>query len=289
MENFIVLLELQIREFLDKANAGEATLSDEIVDQFAEDCKTAIRRQFDKRRGYSVRMSGLGRPVCQQKMERDGYEEEKSYNDILRFLFGDVVEAIVMAVMRGAGVNIVDTQTKVTTKIGDRDIDGTLDVAITDEHGGTKVWDIKSASDYSFTNKFSKGYRAIESDDPFGYIMQGHLYAEGYQAPFGGWIAVNKSSGEIAIVEADYVEEEHVAELDKAKQILKKLEGPVHKKPPYDSIEEKGTRNRLLPKPCTFCGFKKHCWKNLELHPKVTSRAKFPPQVWYTKLVDRGV
>jgi hypothetical protein len=287
MENFTVLLELQIREFLDRANAGKASLSDEIIEQFAEDCKQAIQRQFSKKREYSVRMSGLGRPICQQKMERDGYEEEKSYNDVLRFLFGDVVEAITMAVMRGAGVDIADTQTKVTTNIGDSEIAGTLDVAITDEHGLPKVWDIKSASDYSFTNKFSKGYRAIEADDVFGYIMQGHLYAEGYQAPFGGWIAVNKSSGEIAIVEADYTEEEHEAELKRAKDILKKLDGPIHKRPPYDSIEEKDTRNRLMPKPCTFCGFKKHCWKNAEFHPKVTSRAKFPPQVWYTKLVDK--
>jgi hypothetical protein len=72
--------------------------------------------------------------------------------------------------MRGAGVDIADTQTKVTTNIGDSEIAGTLDVAITDEHGSPKVWDIKSASDYSFANKFAKGYRAIEADDVFGYI-----------------------------------------------------------------------------------------------------------------------
>ena len=46
------------------------------------------------------------------------------------------------------------------------------------------------------------GYEKIKEDDPFGYIMQGHLYGEATGLPFGGWIVVNKSSGEIAVVEA---------------------------------------------------------------------------------------
>ena len=41
------------------------------------------------------------------------------------------------------------------------------------------------------------------------------------------------------------------------------------------------TGNKLLAKPCTFCGFRQHCWPKAKLHPKVTSRAKVKPEIWY--------
>ena len=31
-------------------------------------------------------------------------------------------------------------------------------------------------------------------------------------------------------------------------------------------------------------GYKKHCWPNAEMHPKITSRAKAKPIIWYSKL-----
>ena len=52
------------------------------------------------------------------------------------------------------------------------------------------------------------GYDVIKEDDPFGYIMQGYLYSESQGKPFGGWIAINKSSGEWDFVEAPADQEE---------------------------------------------------------------------------------
>jgi hypothetical protein len=46
----------------------------------------------------------------------------------------------------------------------------------------------------------------------------------------------------------------------------------------------KETGNKVLPSMCGFCGYKKHCWPNAELHQKVTSRAKVRPMTWYSKL-----
>ena len=54
-------------------------------------------------------------------------------------------------------------------------IKGTLDVII-DENGTKKVWDIKSASPYSFDHKFGNGYDKIKEDDAFGYIVQASVY-----------------------------------------------------------------------------------------------------------------
>ena len=92
-----------------------------------------------------------------------------------------------------------------------------------------KVWDIKSASDYAYKSKFTgyEGYEGIKKDDPFGYVMQGFLYSEAVGMPFGGWIVVNKSSGEVAVVEVpDWCQEDKEEYLEEAKRRVKLLTDP---------------------------------------------------------------
>ena len=56
----------------------------------------------------------------------------------------------------------------------------------------------------AYQNKFGEfgGYQKVKDDDPFGYVVQGFSYAEGENMPFGGWIVMDKSSGEITVCEA---------------------------------------------------------------------------------------
>ena len=53
--------------------------------------------------------------------------------------------------------------------------------------------------------------------------------------------------------------------------------------------QEVRTGNKLLPKPCTMCGFKAHCWKDAVLHDRITSKAKQPPQAWYSRLKKKAL
>lgn len=294
-----MLTLVEIQDFLQKAGRGEIDSSrlEPLIEQFGEDCKAAMRKQFSSRDDYRIRMSGVGRPLCQQQLEKKGMKQDVGYNDIMRFLLGDLVEAVAIMVMKSVGVNIVDEQRKCTVKLAGQDINGTLDV-ILDIDGEEKVWDIKSASPWSFANKFSGrgGYDAIKEDDPFGYIMQGHLYGEAEGKPFGGWIVIDKSSGEWDFVEAPQDQsKDRETYLKDAHDRVDKLVNDAPFKVPFESVPEtytvKGqkieTGNRLLPKVCSFCSFKEHCWKNVEYAPKVTSRAKFKPNAWYTKIVKR--
>lgn len=292
---------LEVQDFLQKAGRGEIDSSrlDDLVEAFGEDCKAAIRKQFSRNSEYSIRMSGIGRPLCQQQLEKGGMKQDVAYNDIIRFLIGDLVEAAAVFVMKGAGLNVVAEQERCTLDIADTTVKGTLDI-ILEEDGIEKVWDIKSTSPWSFENKFSGrgGYDVIKEDDPFGYIMQGYLYSESQGLPFGGWIAINKSTGEWDFVEAP---EEQTADREEyMKEAARRVDAIVTGakfKVPFTSVPEayteKGvkheTGNRLMPKTCTFCSFKEHCWKNAVLHPKVTSKAKSKPMAWYTKLVKKEV
>ena len=289
---------LNIQDFLEKAVRGEVTLPKQLVDEFKTACGKAVEKQFSRQKDAQerIRMSGLGRPVCQQQLNMRGQPKQSSYNDVMRFLFGDLVEAVAMLVMKASGVKVIGEQQPCELVLDGELIRGTLDV-ILDEEGELKVWDIKSASPYSFDYKFKKGYDTIKEDDAFGYIMQGHLYGESKNLPFGGWIVINKSSGERAVVPApeDQMEERKQLILE-ANDIVKRIKSNKFKipfTPEWETYRVSGetvrTKNKLMPKMCTFCEYKSHCWSKASYQPKITSRAKSPPNVWYTTYAQKSL
>jgi hypothetical protein len=289
-----MLAEVQVKNFLQAATRGEAVLSPSVVEEFARDCQEALEKQFNRNPEWRIRMSGLGRPMCQQIHGRDGKDEEMTYNALLRFLIGDLVECAVMAILKGAGVKITEAQGACQLDIGGEHVQGTLDLIIDDPVDGEKVWDVKSASPYSYAQKFSKGYDNLKNDDPFGYLMQGYLYSEAKGKDFGGWIVVDKSSGEIQFVQApDDQKDDRDHYLEEAGKVIEALMSNfTYKKPPMEPEDETYTLNgkkvltgnKLLNKSCTFCGYRKYCWPNAEQHGKVTSKARSKPMAWYHTL-----
>ena len=297
-----MLTLLKIQDYLLKAGQGDVKVSLPNLSQFAADCEESARKQLSRERGdFRIRMSGLGRPLCQQVLEKHGIKEEMNYNALFRFFFGDLTEAALMLVMREAGVDIVDFQKAVDLTIDGVLVKGTLDVIIRDELGQEKVWDVKSASDWAYKYKFTGmgGYDKLKEDDPFGYVMQGFLYAESVGLPFGGWIVVNKSDGQVAMVDVpDWSEDDKAEYLEDAKKRVRFLSNPEVKpfkpyKPEAETYRRDGviidTGNKLLPRECNLCGYRYHCWPNAILHNRVTSRAKNPPQVWYSVLKKKSI
>lgn len=286
---------------MERASRGEVSIPPEAVLDFADSCRDSVTTQLNKQRQYKIRMSGLGRPLCQQLLEKKGVEQEVQYNMLFRFLFGDLVEAIAVLVLEQAGVDIIEKQKAVNLNIGGTNVSGTLDLIIRDEFGQDKVWDVKSASEWAYKFKYTGygGYEKIKEDDPFGYIMQGHLYGEATGLPFGGWIVINKSSGEVTVVEApDWQADDRKEYMADAKERIKVLtDESLEFKVPFKDIfevykqdgQEVRTGNKLLPRPCNMCGYKAHCWKDAVVHDKVTSKAKQPPQVWYSRLKRKSL
>ena len=294
------MLSTLIESFLYDAVRGQGKLSPEIISEFKESCGKALEKQFNETNDWRMRMSGLGKPLCQQQLEKKGKEKEISYNTIIKFLMGDLLEAVAIAVMRGAGINIEKVQEPVELKIGGIKLKGTYDVKI-----DGRVWDIKSASPSNFMGKFGEfgSYNKIKEDDPFGYVMQGHLYGEADNSDFGGWIAINKVTGEFAVCEAPENQQKDRKEiLENANETIKTLKSNKKFEKLYGEITEtyipksgknKGLRietgNTLLESICGYCDFRKHCWPKSTLSEKVTSKAKSKPLVWYNKLKNTEV
>jgi len=294
-----MLTLLRIQDFLDKASRGELDVSPASLEEFEKDCREAAAKQLKReKREWYVRMSGLGRPMCQQMLDRDGVKEEMEYNAVFRFLFGDLTEAAVMLILRESGADIRGAQERCSLHLDGYIVRGTLDLILRDSMGIDRVWDIKSASDWAFKNKWIGGYEKLLDEDPFGYIMQGFLYGEAMGMPFGGWLVVNKSSGEILEVPVpEWHDTDKHKYLEEAKRRVKVLNDPdapfVKFEPEDETYRRQGqiikTGNKILPRVCGFCGYRAHCWPDAILREKVTSQAKNPPKTWYTRLKKKEI
>jgi hypothetical protein len=280
----------KVQQYLGKASKESVKLDKGLVEEFGEACKNALLKQFEdqRRNKFEPRMSNIGRPLCQLQMEAKGVKGEgQPYNVKVRNTFGDVIEALAIFIMKSAGVNIKNEQKKVKYKFNGNEIEGKQDVEI-DE----KIWDIKSASPYSFEKKFGEegGFLEVVKEDSFGYASQGFLYGESQNKKFGGWIAINKSTGEWTVCETPAMIEPHKTEaLKKAKDNLKALKDKVPFKKQYDDIAEtfrgKPTGNRVLGFVCSYCPYKLPCWgSKLQLLQQQQSKGKNPKWVWYTEV-----
>ena len=281
----------KVRVFLEAASKDAVKVSDDLIDQFGEACKESFRKQFTDQRNkeFGLRASNIGRPLCQLQMEKKGVKGEgQPYNAKMRNMFGDIVEQLAIIVMKAAGVDIQSEQKKIKYKpTKDIEINGALDVEI-----DNKVWDIKSASPWSFTNKFGEngGFTTVATDDVFGYTTQGYIYAEGASKPFGGWIVINKSTGEWALTETPLADDEYKDKaLTTAKNNVIALQKNKKFERCYEDEEEyfrkQKTGNRILNNTCGFCPYKFPCWgENLQLLPQQQSQGKNPKWVWYTKV-----
>ena len=280
----------RVQMFLTEANKASVDISSTIVNEFGEACKQAFKKQFTDTREnkFRIRMSSIGRPLCQLQMEKSGAEAEPMpYNAKMRNLFGDLIEASAVAIMKAAGIRIEDLQKEVKLKLGKQTIKGTYDVKIQN-----KIWDIKSASPYSFDHKFGEdgGFDAILKQDTFGYVSQGYLYSNAEKTDFGGWIAINKSTGEWSIAETPLSDSKYSKNaIELAQKNIEALESNAPFKRLFKDEEEffnkKATGNRTLGVECRFCAYKKPCWgKNLQYLPQQQSKALNPKWVWYTEV-----
>jgi hypothetical protein len=312
------LIELQIFQFLQEVSGGSYKVPPSLLEKFGEETKSALKKQLERQpREFSIRGSNIGKPLCVLQREQAGIKGV-SYNSTLQNLYGELVEDTLLFLLYAAGVPIVTEQELVSLEIAGQTINGTLDIVI-DFGNDPRVWDIKSASDWSFKNKFNKSFEEILHGDYFGYTDQLFFYSTARRCKVGGWIVQNKSSGEIRIIEAPDEQrslreaalrrmEEKVSTLSENEQrvVVPAGDPEIGVQRVYDSnntnhldskllqcfepnleyFKKKPTGNLVLHDACTLCEFRFGCWENLQLKPRAKSEAKNPPLIWYTHYED---
>ena len=227
-------------------------LSDKVIDDFGESMKEALRNWSipSPRSSETLRMSNIGRPNRQlwydMKTSR-GEGEQLLPSVFIKFLYGHLLEEVVLLLVRLAGHKVTDEQMNVKVK----GVEGHMDCIIDGE-----VVDIKTASGYAF-KKFKDG--TLREDDPFGYLAQLSGYEEGNGTSNGGFLALNKESGELALYLPEELDKPNIeTKIDRVKRSLKDDTPPELC---YQPIPDGVSGNMKLPRGCMYCRHKLECHK----------------------------
>jgi hypothetical protein len=278
--------ELALHQYMENAANGKSTMSVETIQQVGLDVMGALGRQFgggNKRDEFGLRMSNVGRPTCQLWFDKN--EPEKALplptTFVMNMMLGDIVEAVFKGLLKEAGVEYEDDK-KVTLDLDDdTSVSGTYDIVI-----DGAVDDVKSASNWSYNNKF-ESFDTLRVGDPFGYVSQLAGYAKASGKRAGGWWVVNKANGEFKYVPATGLDVEK--QVERIKETAKTLETNEFKRC-FDAVPEKfrgkETGNMVLDQNCVFCRYRFACWPGLQERPAVASQAKQPKTVAYVSLAD---
>jgi hypothetical protein len=264
-------------------DVSESVDIDECIDQFGERMKDLMRQQFKEQRDDSrkLRMSNIGR---KDRFLWNVYNEVETTEDIqphtyVKFLYGHVIEELLLFLARAAGHTVTDEQKKCKVN----GITGSMDCKI-----DGIVTDVKSASSYGF-KKFQDG--TLAHDDPFGYVAQikGYAASEG-QSEFG-WLAMDKANGHLTYLLYDENDKEtpvyDIISYDVEEHIERLKEVVKQETPPdvcYESVPEGKSGNMKLSVGCSYCQYKKSCWPNVRgflysSGPRYLTEVKHEPKV----------
>jgi len=234
------------------SNGKPANVTEENMDKFLLNIKEAFNSWNNpvREKDGKLRMSVLGKPPRQLWYDRFSPKKTKSYDASLniKFLYGHILEHLLLYLAELTGHKIADQQKKVEID----NIKGHIDATVDGE-----VCDVKSASSFSF-KKFKTG--ELVGDDPFGYHAQLSGYETGMGTNKGGFLVMDKSSGDVCFYKPDELAKPNVPNLIKTLQDTLKSKTPPDRC--YQLSETKGG-NKSLPIGCQFCAHKWECYKDV--------------------------
>lgn len=194
-----------------------------------------------------LRMSNIGKP-CSRSLWYDVNGDDKveslSPETRLKFMIGDIVEALVVYLAKEAGHSVTDQQAEIEME----GIKGHIDCVIDDE-----LVDIKSASSFAM-KKFKNG--TLPNDDPFGYISQISGYGNALGKKRGTFLAFDKSSGELATYTHSQLENTEI----KIKEVKAAVALPEPPDRCFETVKDRQTSRQKLGVNCSYCSHKHTCW-----------------------------
>ena len=209
-----------------------------------------------------LRLSSIGKPCVRQLwygIHAHLHREPLRPATRLKFLYGDLVETMLLELVRKSGHLVEGEQDTILVNgiKGHRDciVDGML-------------LDVKSASSYSFA-KFKNGLQS--EDDAFGYLTQLGSYLLGSRDDSrvtykneAAFLVIDKVSGALCLDRHTFTEED----FDVLNSNIKERKDTLNKKEytpdrGFEAVAEGKSGNFKLGVNCSYCDFKSHCWPEL--------------------------
>ena len=227
-------------------------LEEDTIEQFGESMKQILYDwSHPTPRGKpALRMSNIGRKERQlwYDMKSEGTPERMPPSLFIKFLYGHLLEEIVLFLVKLSGHEVTSEQKEITVS----GIKGHMDCVIDGE-----VVDVKTASGFAF-KKFKDG--TLAEQDAFGYMAQLAGYEEAEGTNKGGFLALNKESGELAMFRPDDFDKPNIKKKISSVKKAVKLKTPPERC--YNPIPDGKSGNMQLPKGCVYCRHKFECHKD---------------------------
>lgn len=231
------------------------------LESFASSLVRHIARRLGSSSGGTrLRLSNIG-SQCRRKLWYAVHHPDKaeplSPAARFKFLFGDILEELLLFLAKEAG-HVVEGQ---QDELDVNGVKGHRDAVI-----DGRVVDCKSASTYSFKKFAANGLR---EDDPFGYIDQlgGYLWASQddplvTDKDVASFLVVDKTLGNIVLDTYPKPEVDYNQKVDDLREMLKQPSPPDRA---FEDVPDGKSGNRKLCTQCSYCDFKSECWPGLRV------------------------
>jgi len=243
-------IDTLVADIYNLVNTGKKKPDQEALFALGSTVMDAVRRQLwmaTSDMPGRLRMSNIGKP-CSRSLWYDVNGDDKveslSPETRLKFMIGDIVEALVIYLAKEAGHSVTEQQAEIEME----GIKGHIDCVIDDE-----LVDIKSASSFAM-KKFKNG--TLPDDDPFGYISQISGYGNALGKKRGTFLAFDKSSGELATYTHSQLENTEI----KIKEVKAAVALPEPPDRCFETIKDRQTGRQKLGVNCSYCSHKHTCW-----------------------------
>lgn len=228
-------------------------ISDEDYKRFGKDMSDALKGWAapQPRPKSGLRMSNIGRPLRRLWYDLNLSQEHQEKIDpptFIKFLYGHLLEVLLLFFVRLSG-HVVSAEQK---EISVEGIKGHMDCVIDGE-----VIDVKTASGYAF-KKFKEG--TLAQNDAFGYLSQLAGYEEAEQTSEGGFLVMNKETGELTTFIPDDLDKPNI--VHKIKEVKKAISLDSPPTRCYNVIAEGVSGNMKLPMGCNYCPHKFTCYSD---------------------------
>lgn len=237
-------------------------LPDELLDWASQEFRRLLKERFASYGdlgGSNLRMSQIGKDIRKLYLENNDHEVKQFPPHMLRvFLYGDIIEILMILMAKAAGHEVSHEQHEVTLN----GVVGHIDCII----DGYLV-DVKSTSGRAF-DKFASG--SIKTgDDPYGYIGQlaGYAQSDELKDLVKGkmaFLAMEKEMGHITTLKVPKMYAPNMAKkIDKIQEALAGNTIPEMCRN-SDPVPASATSpNKKLGPACVYCDYKFTCWDEL--------------------------
>lgn len=229
--------------------------NEENLDAFANNIKDLVRSRLKRYTPPSspLRFSSLGKKNRQLWYEaHPGPKEALLPKTYLKFMYGDVIEQLLLLLVKEASHTVEQEQATVVVDGVEGHIDAIIDGVVVD---------VKSASPYGF-KKFEQD--TVVQDDDFGYVEQLSGYANvltpGEDA---AWLAMDKVAGDIAVSVLPQTVIRHYQPEDRINDLRKVIGSDEPPERCYEDVPDGVSGNRKLTTGCSYCAHKHRCWPGL--------------------------